>query len=139
MGRNKKTPKVPGFMRHVVAVNVRRRMDHVFSDSPNKPLALARKTGDPGKGGLSLSTVQRILGEQSGASLDNLEAVATALDLSLYQLMIPALDIENPQIVVGAMKDEERMYRTWRKERVVVAPRQPPRAQEKQTTKGESA
>lgn len=102
-------------MRAVVGDNVRRRMEWVFRDSSNKPKALARKTGNPKEGGLSLSTVQRILAGANGGTLDNLEAVANALDLSLYQLMIPALDAENPQVVPGALKDEERMYKRWRR------------------------
>lgn len=107
-GRKKKA-KIPGFMRHIVADNVLGMMNARYAESRNKPGALAKDAG------LSLSTVQRILGAMSGSSVDNLEAVASALDLSLYQLLIPALDVTNPQIVHGAVKNEERMYRQWKK------------------------
>lgn len=115
--RPPKTPKVPSFMRIVIAENIRERMEHVFRESSNRPLALALKTGKPKEGGLSLSTIQRILAGETGGTLDNLEAIASALDLSLYQLMIPNLNSENPQVVAGAMKDEERMYKRWRRAR----------------------
>ena len=115
MKGKKKTPKVPGFMRHIVAENVRGLMNIRFRESANRPKALSLATGAPGEGGLSLSTIQRILAAESGASLDNLEAVADALDVSLYQLMLPALDAGSPQIVPGAVKSEERLYKQWRK------------------------
>ncbi len=47
--------------------------------------------------------------------MDNIEAVAEVFELSVYQILIPALDIGNPQIVQGAMKNEERMYRQWKR------------------------
>lgn len=115
MKGKKKTPKVPGFMRHVVAENVRARMEVVLRGNPNKPKALSLRTGRPGEGGQSLSTIQRILAGTHGAGLDVLEAVADALDLSLYQLLIPQLNAENPQVVQGAMKNEELAYKRWRK------------------------
>lgn len=115
MKGKKKTPKVAGFMRHIVADNIRQLMNARFKESGNKPKALSLATGKPGEGGLSLSTVQRILAEETGATLDNLEAIADALDVSLYQLLIPALNAESPQIVQGAVKNEERMYKQWRR------------------------
>lgn len=105
----KKTPKVPGLMREIVAANLKRLMDHHMAGNPNKPKTLA------GKARLSLSTVQRIVGCKTGATLDNLEALAEAFDLSVYQLLIPDLDVGNPQIVTGAMEAERRAYKAWRK------------------------
>lgn len=90
-------------------------MNYVFRESNNKPLALSQKTGKPKEGGLSLSTIQRFLAGDTGPSLDNLEAVADALDLSLYQLLIPELNAENPQVVAGAVKGEERAYKRWKR------------------------
>lgn len=118
MKGQKKTPKLPGFMRIVVAENVKALMALKFPDSLNQPKALADATGKPKEGGQSLSTVQRILKGESGASLDTLEAIADALDVSLYQLLIPALDTKNPQIVQGATEAEEKMYRRWRRSEV---------------------
>lgn len=115
MKGKRKNRKIPGFMRHIVAENVRGLMDLRFRESRNRPKALSEATGPAGEGRLSLSTVQRILDEETGASLDNLEAIADALDVSLYQLLIPALDVGNPQIVQGAVKNEERMYKQWRR------------------------
>lgn len=118
MKGQKKTPKLPGFMRIVVAENIKALMVLKFPDSLNQPKALADATGKPKEGGQSLSTVQRILKGESGASLDTLEAIADALDVSLYQLLIPALDTKNPQIVQGATEAEEKMYRRWRRSEV---------------------
>lgn len=76
--------------------------------------------------GVSLSTIQRVLSKESGASLDNIEAIAAAFDVSVYQLLIPSLDILNPQVVQGAVKNEERMYRQWKRgEERLRAPAQP--------------
>lgn len=115
MKGKKKTPKAPGFMRHIVAENVRELMNLKFPEAGDKPKALSLATGKPGEGGLSKSTIQRVLAAEIGASLDNLEAIADALDVSLYQLLIPALEVRNPQVVHGATKNEERMYKQWRK------------------------
>lgn len=105
----RKTPKVPGFMRVVLAENVQRLMDIHYPDSRNRPKALAKDAG------VSLSTVQRILGQQggTGATLDNIEAVANAFELSAYQILIPELDTHNPQVVAGATAAEKRLYRRY--------------------------
>jgi len=114
MNRKKKIPKVPGFMRSILAENVAALMEVHFKDKANKPKALAKKAG------VSLSTVQRIIAQGTGASLDNIEAVAIAFDMSVYQLLLPALEVKNPQVVQGAMKNEELMYRRWQRGRLAV-------------------
>lgn len=110
-----KITKLPGFMRLVVAENVKGLMDVRFRESRNRPKALAEATGKPKEGGQSLSTIQRVLAGSIGASIDTLEAIAKALDVSLYQLMIPDLDVNDPQIIRGASEAEEKMYRRWRR------------------------
>lgn len=106
-----KREKVPGFMREVLADNVKRLMEHHYAASSNQPKALAKDAD------VSLSTVQRILGKKTGATLDNIESIATAFHLSVYQIMVPALHIENPQVIKGATLDEERLYRNWKRSR----------------------
>jgi transcriptional regulator with XRE-family HTH domain len=108
MKGRKKTPKVAGFMRQVLALNVKQLMDVHLRESGNKPMALAKAAG------VSLSTVQRIVRSETGASLDNIEAIAAAFQLSAYQLLVPNLHPENPQVMHGATKDEERLYRRWK-------------------------
>lgn len=108
MRGKKKTPKVPGFMRVVLARNVRKLMDLHFRESTNRPKSLALAAH------VSLSTVQRILSAETGATVDNIEAVASAFQMSAYQLLIPEVNAGNPQIVHGATKDEERLYRRWK-------------------------
>jgi transcriptional regulator with XRE-family HTH domain len=107
MNGKKKTPKAPGFMRQVLAVNVSKLMEHHYRESGNKPRALAKDAG------VSLSTIQRMLKAENGATIDNIEAVASAFRMSAYQLLLPMLDVQNPPIVQGAPKDEERLRRRW--------------------------
>lgn len=112
MKGQKKTPKVPGFMRTVVGSNVARLLDHHFSHLPNvtqKQHALAKDSG------VGFGTIQRIMKRTVGASLDNLESIADALHVSSYQLMLPALDAKNPQVVEGASEEEQRAYRRWKR------------------------
>jgi transcriptional regulator with XRE-family HTH domain len=116
MKGRKKTPKVAGFMRAVLAGNIRNLIERDFRERSNKPRSLAKDAG------VSLSTIQRILKQDVGASLDNIEAIAAVFDLSVYQLLVPNLDVNNPQLVKGATKDEERMYRSWKRERSITSP-----------------
>lgn len=104
-----KTPKVPGFMRHILAVNVARLMEVHYAAYSNRPKQLAKDAH------VSLSTVQRIVAGSTGANLDGIEAIANAFDLSAYQLLIPNLDPANAQVVHGATKEEERLYRRWKR------------------------
>ena len=107
-----KRPKIPGFMRAVLADNVQRLMLLHYAQNSNRPKALSVDAG------VSLSTVQRILARDVGASLDNIEAMATAFDVSVYQLLIPELDTANPQVVLGASETERRLYRKWQQDRL---------------------
>lgn len=114
MKGQKKRPKVAGIMRQVLGRNVKALMNRHYSEHANKPKALAKAAG------VSLSTVQRIIAAEIGASLDNIEAIALALDASTYQLLIPALDAKNPQVVKGAEFAEQRLYKMYqRKEQLV--------------------
>lgn len=119
MGQTKKR-KVPGFMRTVVADNVRRMMEYKFAESRNRQKALAKEAG------ITLSSVQRVLNCEVGASIETLEALAAALDLAAYQLLLPGLNTASPQIVRGALKNEEAMYRRWTSSGKVVPIRRAP-------------
>lgn len=114
MKNKAKTPKVPGFMRTILAANVRGLMEHQYRSASNKPKGLAADAG------VSLSTVQRIIAGEVGATIDNIELIAAALGVSGYQLLMPNLRPDNPQVVVGATKDEERLYARWRRDRVAM-------------------
>lgn len=103
-----KRRKVEGFMRSILATNVKSLLAAHYPTSTNRPLALAKDAG------VSLSTVQRVLAEDVGASLDVVEAIATVFHLSAYQLLLSALDVANPQIVQGALAEEQRLYRAFR-------------------------
>jgi DNA-binding phage protein len=104
-----KKRKYVGFMREVLAQNVRQLIDHHYKDSDNRPKALANDTG------LSLSSVQRVLSAEAGASIDTIEVIANAFDLSTYHLVLPNLDAQNPQVVAGASSAERAMYAQFRR------------------------
>jgi AraC-like DNA-binding protein len=95
-------------MREVLADNLRRLMDHHYRESTNRPKTLAKDAG------VSLSTVQRILARETGATLDNIESLAGVFHLSAYQILVPMLDAKNPQLIKGATVDEQRLYRMWK-------------------------
>ena len=100
--------KIPGFMRQVLALNITNLLEHHYKESRNRTMALAKDAG------ISLSSVQRTLGRETGASVDTIEAIAAVFHLSAYQLLLPLLEVRNPQVVKGATKDEERLYRQWK-------------------------
>lgn len=107
-----KTRKVAGFMRAVLAQNVRSLLERDFKDLPNLTARQRKLAKDAG---VSFSTVQRIMAEDVGASLDNVESIAEVFQVSVYQLMLPALDIGNPQVVNGATESEKKFYRIWKR------------------------
>ena len=96
--------KVPGIMRDVLAANVKALMEREFAGSDNKPMCLAKKAD------IALSSVQRTLKGRTGASIDTIEALSVALGVSPYQLILPGLDVDNPQVVSGATIEEKRLY-----------------------------
>lgn len=96
-------------MRAVLASNIRALMDKHYADKPNKPLALGKDCG------MSKSSIERILSGDQGPSIDKIEDIAAAFEMQAYQLLIPALEIDNPQIVQGATKSEERLYKAWKR------------------------
>lgn len=104
-----KRRKVAGFMRVVVAQNVRHLVDRHYVDVDNKPMRLAKDAD------ISLSSAQRVLKAEVGASIDTLESIADVFDLSVYQLVLPNLDVENPQIVTGASSAERSMYARFKR------------------------
>lgn len=104
-----KRRKFVGFMRQVVAQNVRHLVDRHYAMSTNRPKALAKDAG------LSLSSVQRVLNAEAGASIDTMEVIANVFELSVYQLVLPNLDVDNPQVVIGASSAEKSMYVAFRR------------------------
>ena len=98
-------------MRVVVGANVARLLDHHYSHLPNVTARVKELAKDSGIGH---GTVQRIMDRKVGASLDNIEALANAFSVSVYQLMLPSLDVRNPQVVKGATEEEKRMYSRWK-------------------------
>ena len=104
MKRKPKMPKMAGIMRHVVALNVKGLMERVYKDEPNKPQKLADESGT------GLGTIQRVIAGEVGATVDTLEAVSLALNVSTYQLFVAGLDPDAPQKVPGAEKAEQKIF-----------------------------
>lgn len=104
-----KRRKVAGFMREVVAQNVRALIDHHYKHVDNKPKRLAEDAG------VSLSSAQRVISAEVGASIDTLEAIANVFEISVYQLVLPNFDADNPQVVSGASSAERRLYASFRR------------------------
>lgn len=78
-----KRRKVPGELREVLAQNVNRLMEQRYRENSNRPLALAKDAG------VSLSSVQRTLSRETGATVDTVESFARVFGLSPYQLLMP--------------------------------------------------
>jgi AraC-like DNA-binding protein len=113
-GSDTRKHKSEGFMRHVLARNLRALADHHFPDETNKPKKLATITG------MSASQIQRILNAELGTSIDNMERLAAVFSLSVYQVTLPNLNVEHPQEIVGATKAEEVVYHRWQAQGQVV-------------------
>jgi DNA-binding Xre family transcriptional regulator len=60
-------------LRKILAANVRRRMDERYKERGDRPKALAEAAG------VTLSTVQRIIKHEIGATIDTVDMIAKAL------------------------------------------------------------
>lgn len=122
-GQTKKH-KVPGEMREVLAQNVNRLMEERYKTSPNRPMSLANDAG------VSLSSVQRILSRETGASIDTVEAVAKVLGLPTFQMLVPwgllGRLAAAPHEAHGGRQGESR-GREYRRPERVQAPSRTPR------------
>ena len=65
-------PKTPTLVRAILADNVRRLMTVKYAERGDKVTSLAKDSG------LVLSTVQRLLSQETGASVDTVYLIATA-------------------------------------------------------------
>ena len=110
--------KVPSSLRSVIAANVAARAKMVFKGAKNLPMAIRNATADAESERVAKSHIQKIIAAKTSVTLEQLDALAKALDLSAYQLLIQDLDPENPQIAKGATLDERELYRRIAKEAV---------------------
>ena len=84
-----KKVKVAEVARGIFASNVKRLMEVRFSESPNKPRALAVLSG------VTLSTIQRALSAENASTLDTVEAIATAFNLLPHQMLVENIPVES--------------------------------------------
>lgn len=119
--------KIASSLRAIIAANVKARAKEVFPDSRNLPVDIANASKSAKVNPLVKSTVQRIMAgdephaketEKTSATLEQIEALAEALGLTPYQLLIPSLDPENPQVAKGATTDERELYKRIAREAV---------------------
>lgn len=100
MAQTKKR-KTPGSMREVLAQNLNHLMEQRYKANSNRPMALAKDAS------VSLSTVQRTLSREAGASIDTVEAFAKVFGLSAYQMIMPGW-------LVGEISLGEKRRPLWR-------------------------
>lgn len=77
----KRTPKSSGHLKRVFAENVRELMELRFEHSTNKPMAMAKTVG------ITLSSVQRVIGGETAPTLDTVEAIAEKLKVEVITLL----------------------------------------------------
>lgn len=98
--------KYPGWIRKIVAQNVRALMDKKYAAERNRPGKLSQDAK------VSLSTIQRLLSEDVGASIDTIESVARILKVPPFQLLMPSEEMQraiSAQVVAGAVEDNMPM------------------------------
>lgn len=83
MPRNGQKRKAPHALRGLVAANVRRFMGRPGSGAPG-PAELGKKAK------VGKRTINRLLGSENSATLDTIEAVADALGVFPYELLLPS-------------------------------------------------
>lgn len=110
--------KTPSLLRGVIAKNVSHRARVMFPLSKNLVADIRAASGTTDSERMARSHIQRIMKAETSASLEQLEGLARALDLSAYQLLIHDLDPRNPQVVRGAAPGEEAAYRKIAREEV---------------------
>jgi hypothetical protein len=119
MGKGKtRRRKNPSPMRETIARNVLLRARIIFPLSKNLPQSIRERSADSDQDRLVLSHIKRILKSETSVSLEQIDKLARALDLTSYQLLIPDLDPKNPQVVKGATADEQSLYRKIAREAV---------------------
>ena len=88
--------------RDILAANVKALMDHHEDLGTLKKLVA--RTGIPN------GTLDRIRRALVGCSIDHLGALADAFDLQPWHLLLPNLDVENPQVLAALSTRERDLY-----------------------------
>lgn len=102
--------KVPSPLRKVIAGNVLARAAVQFKTSPNVALSIRTASHPTASERISVSHVRTIMKGRTSVTLEQLDALARALELQPYQLLFPRLDPENPQVAKGAAPGEDQVY-----------------------------
>jgi len=116
-----KQPKPLSAIKPIVAQNITKLMndrfpDNQYSNRTGKAIALAKKSG------LGKNTVLRIMDpdDTTSISIDNLEVLAIALKVLPYQLLIPYLNVDNPQTSHISPVDEKQQTHRIEEKKVII-------------------
>ena len=62
------------------------------------------------RSGVGIATLSRILNMSSAATLDTVTRLASAFEMTPWQMLVPGLDPSNPQILRSTSPAEEALY-----------------------------
>ena len=96
--------KTPSALRGVIAANVLAKARALFPTHPNLPMAIREASGTTDSTRLTKSTIQRILDQQTSATLEQLDGLGRALKVSPYNLLL------SPDVIAGLKTEAERFY-----------------------------
>lgn len=66
------------------------------------------------RAGIGIATISRIINGETAATLDTIARLAAAFDLAPWQLLVPNLDAQNPQILQSISSKEADLYKRLR-------------------------
>ena len=113
MNRQPKPPKQPALIKRFLSPNIENLMNLKYSRLATKTeraKALAKDSG------IGKNTVIRAIDPLDATSIgiDLVERLAKGLDVMPYQLLIPYLDPNNPQIAHNPTDAEKRLYKGFK-------------------------
>lgn len=61
--------------------------------------------------GMKITQVKRILAGKHAVTMSTVERIASAYDIAAYQLLVPGLNPQNPQVLRELTAQETRLYK----------------------------
>lgn len=61
--------------------------------------------------GMKETQLKRIVAGKHGITMSTLQRIAEGYDVEPYQLLVPGLDVKNPQVLRVLSQTEERLYK----------------------------
>lgn len=121
MGRSPKPLAKPeSLLVAIAARNCRRLLDYTYPQLEGQiTKQMERLEKDRG---VAKTTMQRWTNGEGG-TVSKLEDIAAAFGLSVYQLLLPNLDVANYQVLPGAATEEHRLTKALQRGEDVIRPR----------------